>query len=259
MRRGTRIHRGFLLVAILLASSAASPNAASAAPTRTEIDSVPGTILDVLPDRILFRERTPETDTLKVKDRLTDEITTLPSVSPIERGFLTSHGAMFVATIDTSPYAKLYESRDGALLDLGGANSNGSLRVKGDYDECTAPNRTHGPPLDSPSCNPPSRTSDHLTVGTADSNGQVVRYEGHVRLNTIVGNPAPPADEADVAIDFFSKGALTNGLANYTGELRAEVPQRMAERWRGKPAGTLACHGRGGRRHARGGLDFARY
>ena len=40
---------------------------------------------------------------------------------------------MFVATIDTFPYAKLYESRDGALLDLGGANSNGSLRVKGDY------------------------------------------------------------------------------------------------------------------------------
>ena len=25
------------------------------------------------------------------------------------------------------------------------------------YDECTAPNRTHGPPLDSPSCNPPTQ------------------------------------------------------------------------------------------------------
>ena len=133
MRRGTRIHRGFLLVAILLASAAASPNAASAAPTRTEIDSVPGIILDVLPDRILFRERTPETDTLKVKDRLTEEVTTLPSVSPIERGFLTSHGAMFVATIDTAPYAKLYESRDGALLDLGDVNSGTSAKVEGDY------------------------------------------------------------------------------------------------------------------------------
>ena len=98
------------------------------------------------------------------------------------------------------------------------------------YDECTAPNRTHGPPLGFASCNPPTRTSDHLTVGTADSNGQVVRYEGHVRLNTIVGNPSTPGDQADVAIDFFSKGALTNGLANYTGELRAEVPLQITDK-----------------------------
>ena len=98
------------------------------------------------------------------------------------------------------------------------------------YDECTAPNRTHGPPLDFDSCNPPTRTSDHLTVGTADSNGQVVRYEGHVRLNTIVGNPSTPGDQADVAIDFFSKGALTNALAHYTGELRAEVPLQITDK-----------------------------
>ena len=98
------------------------------------------------------------------------------------------------------------------------------------YDECTAPNRTHGPPLGFDSCNPPTRTSDHLTVGTADSNGQVVRYEGHVRLNTIVGNPSTPGDQADVAIDFFSKGALTNALAHYTGELRAEVPLQITDK-----------------------------
>jgi TolB protein len=99
------------------------------------------------------------------------------------------------------------------------------------YDECTEPNRTHGPPLGFESCNPPTRSSAHLTVGTADSNGQVVRYEGHVRLNTIVGNPSTPAvDEADVAIDFFSKGALTNALAHYTGELRAELPLQITDK-----------------------------
>ena len=99
------------------------------------------------------------------------------------------------------------------------------------YDECTGFNRTHGPPLAFASCNPPARSSAHLTVGTADSNGQVVRYEGYVRLNTIVGNPSTPAvDEADVAIDFFSKGALTNALAHYTGELRARVPLRITDR-----------------------------
>ena len=98
------------------------------------------------------------------------------------------------------------------------------------YDECTAPNRTHGPPFDSASCNPPTRSSAHLTVGTADSNGQVVRFKGHLRLRTILGNPSTPADEADVGIDFFSQGALTNALGNYTGELRAEVPLRIIDR-----------------------------
>ena len=98
------------------------------------------------------------------------------------------------------------------------------------YDECAAPNRTHGPPLDRPSCNPPTRSSAHLTVGTADSNGQVVRYEGYLRLNTIVGNPATPGDQADLGIDFFSKGVLTNALTNYTGELRAEVPLRITDK-----------------------------
>ena len=98
------------------------------------------------------------------------------------------------------------------------------------YEECTAPNRTHGPPLGFDSCNPPTRSSAHLTVGTADSNGQVVRYEGYLRLNTIVGNPSTPGDQADVAIDFFSKGVLTNALANYTGELRAEVPLQITDK-----------------------------
>ena len=34
-----------------------------------------------------------------------------------------------------------------------------------------SPNRTHGPPLVFPSCNPPSRSSGVLTVGTPDANG----------------------------------------------------------------------------------------
>ena len=40
------------------------------------------------------------------------------------------------------------------------------------FAECTGPNRTHGPPLASPSCNPPAQSSDHLTVGAPDANGQ---------------------------------------------------------------------------------------
>src|SRR6185503_13900664 len=39
------------------------------------------------------------------------------------------------------------------------------------YEECTSPNRIHGPPLAIESCNPPVQTSKFLTVGTFDANG----------------------------------------------------------------------------------------
>jgi hypothetical protein len=129
---------------------------------------------------------------------------------------------------------------DGFLTKIGTAPFTGYPRPAGAsplhvslvtaYDECTAFNRTHGPPLAFASCNPPARSSAHLTVGTADSNGKVVRYESYLRLRTIVGNPGNPADEADVGIDFFSNGVLTNALDNYTGELRAKVPLRITDR-----------------------------
>ena len=40
------------------------------------------------------------------------------------------------------------------------------------YQECTAPDRTHGPPLAFPSCASPQQESSELTVGTPDANGQ---------------------------------------------------------------------------------------
>ena len=39
------------------------------------------------------------------------------------------------------------------------------------YAPCAAPNRTHGPPLAFPSCNPPAQTSAQATVGTPDAFG----------------------------------------------------------------------------------------
>ena len=39
------------------------------------------------------------------------------------------------------------------------------------YTQCTAANRTHGPALAFPSCNPPVETSSYLTVGTPDGGG----------------------------------------------------------------------------------------
>lgn len=92
------------------------------------------------------------------------------------------------------------------------------------YAPCAAPNRTHGPPLGFGACSPPVKQSQHLTVGTGDSNQRPARNEGHLRLGTIPGNPSTSADEADVAIRFFSDDVFNLDLTDYPGELRASVP-----------------------------------
>jgi hypothetical protein len=68
------------------------------------------------------------------------------------------------------------------------------------YNACTSANRTHGPALAFPSCNPPVRSSGSLTVGTPDANGFAVSSVSFVRLSVLTGDPANPPDEADVAI-----------------------------------------------------------
>ena len=73
-------------------------------------------------------------------------------------------------------------------------------------------------------------TSDYLTVGTGDSNGLPARNEGHVRLDSLLGNPATPADEADVRIELYSDDVFTKALADYGGELRAQFTVRITDR-----------------------------
>ena len=50
------------------------------------------------------------------------------------------------------------------------------------YNQRTASNRTHGPPLAFPACNPPAQTSTSLTVGTPDANGAAANSAGHVLI-----------------------------------------------------------------------------
>jgi hypothetical protein len=68
------------------------------------------------------------------------------------------------------------------------------------YVQCTASNRTHGPALAFPSCNPPVRSSAVLTVGTPDANGFTANSQGFAKLDVLLGNPSTEADEADVAL-----------------------------------------------------------
>ena len=109
------------------------------------------------------------------------------------------------------------------------------------YDACTSPNRTHAAPLAHPSCNPPSQASDHLTVGTADANGNPPNSIGTVRYGVRAGNPGTPADEADVVFDFKLSDVRNAGsLSDYGGELQPRAAIRVTDRHNGPAVNETA-------------------
>jgi len=108
------------------------------------------------------------------------------------------------------------------------------------YEQCTAPNRTHGPPLAFPSCSPPIQTSHYLTVGTPDANGAAANSEGFVKVYVQAGSPGPPDDSlvriSGSITDVRCKaGVSTCGNANtaggpdYTGELEGNANVRLTD------------------------------
>jgi hypothetical protein len=111
------------------------------------------------------------------------------------------------------------------------------------FVECTgAGNRTHGPPLVFPSCNPPVQSSNNITVGTFDANGAASNFKGSIRLAVQVGVPGAPED-SDVKIvanmtDIRCKaGNAACGSANaadgadYTGEVQGNALIRITDHW----------------------------
>lgn len=100
-----------------------------------EVASVTGGIWDVQPDRILFLDISGGGNILKIRDRssgvdtvVMDETGEIP-----QYGFLTTKGAIFVEQSGSVSTSRLYDWRDGVLVDLGYPNSSSSLKVKGDY------------------------------------------------------------------------------------------------------------------------------
>jgi hypothetical protein len=90
------------------------------------------------------------------------------------------------------------------------------------YAQCTSPNRTHGSPLSSGSCAPPTQTSSQLTTGTPDANGQ------HVNMYTQIKYVALPGDLGVTAIitDIRNK----SDLSDYTGELSLAPGLRITDK-----------------------------
>ena len=110
------------------------------------------------------------------------------------------------------------------------------------YNACTTPNRTHGPPLAFPSCNPPVQSSQSITVGTPDANGAPANMTGFVKLDVVVGAVGPP-DDSDVNItanisDVRCKAGTTAcGNANaadgadYTGQVQGNATIRITDHY----------------------------
>jgi hypothetical protein len=101
------------------------------------------------------------------------------------------------------------------------------------FQECTSPNRQHGPPLDSPSCNPPVQSSPNVTVGAPDANGELANATASMRFSAVPGIPATTTvDEADVRIRVNATDVRDTaaGLPDYTGELQAQVNLRLTNR-----------------------------
>jgi hypothetical protein len=99
------------------------------------------------------------------------------------------------------------------------------------FQQCTAPNRVHGPPLAFDSCNPPRPASSRLTVGTPDSNGRPANSVGYVRYRVVTGNPDTPENEADVQVTASMTDVRSQGtLADYAGELEVRQVVQLTDR-----------------------------
>jgi hypothetical protein len=102
------------------------------------------------------------------------------------------------------------------------------------FQQCTAPNRSHGAPLAYGSCAPPAQTSGFLTVGSPDANGKTANSVGSVKFLVVAGNPSTPANEADLKIQLsMSDVRKKSDLSDYTGELQLLPTLRITDRLNG--------------------------
>jgi TolB protein len=103
------------------------------------------------------------------------------------------------------------------------------------FDECAAPNRTHGAPLAFGSCAPPAQSSPNLTVGTPDSNGDAAASSGSVAYTVAGGDVQVKIDVSDVRCRTTDVATCAGGaLSDYTGELESTHAIRVTDRLSGR-------------------------
>ena len=112
------------------------------------------------------------------------------------------------------------------------------------YQQCSAPDRAHGPPLSFGSCSSPAPASQYVTIGTPDANGAAANFAGSVRWTAYLGIPGPPHDTQSFFENRFTDlrctaAAATCGSTNaaggadYTGELEGVIALRITDHFNG--------------------------
>jgi hypothetical protein len=108
------------------------------------------------------------------------------------------------------------------------------------FTQCITGNRTHGgnPPLNAPSCAPPTPITNDLTIGTPDANGAAVGFTGYVLFKV---SATPDVLISGSLTDVRcgpgttapAKCATANAVsgADYTGELQVVFGLRMTDLW----------------------------
>jgi hypothetical protein len=109
------------------------------------------------------------------------------------------------------------------------------------YNECTAPNRTHGPPLGFQSCSPPVQTSQYVTVGSPDANGAGANSVGFVEIKVKTTAPTGviiTSSISDVRCQPGMTASVCSGAnaadgPDYSGELQMNATIRMTDHYNG--------------------------
>ena len=109
------------------------------------------------------------------------------------------------------------------------------------FKACAAPNRTHGAPLAFPSCNPPTQTSNFLTVGSPDANGAGANSTGFILLRV---DSTPPEDVlinstiTDVRCQAATSPTVCNSAntaagPDYSGQVQGTAQIRISDHYNG--------------------------
>ena len=147
---------------------------------------------------------------------------------------------------DTDTQVDIYQrepGRDRASHVRGGQHPRASRSCRPTRAACSS-NRTHGPSLAYPSCNPPAQESSVLTVGTPDANGAAPNSQSSVRYLAYPGAPGPPDDSVMQIIAAVNDvrcrtvNAACGGGANsdYTGKILISASIRLSDKLNGSPA-----------------------
>jgi hypothetical protein len=109
------------------------------------------------------------------------------------------------------------------------------------YKFCTAPSRTHGPPLGFPSCHPPVQESNFLTVGTPDANGAGAHSVGSLLLKVKATSPEDLLGTLTIS-DVRCRPGTDAGVCNnanatdgpdYSGNVQSNATIRISDHYNG--------------------------